>query len=72
MNYQLAMIGFALGVLFGSVLVYILSRRTVGILELADHEGDTYIFLRLEKDLPDVRRKRTVHLRVENTSYYEN
>ncbi len=72
MNYPLAMIIFAAGFLAGVVLVYILTRSVVGILELADHEGDTYIFLKLEKDLPEFRRKQMVRLRVENTSYYEN
>ena len=64
--------------LAGLILGYILGIFTshkifyCGELEIATHEGDTYMVLKLEKEVPDVKKRRYALLRVENVSYYEN
>lgn len=66
-------IAFAAGFILGFLLVYIWNRtHTAGILKFVDHEEMVSVFLELEKELPEIRSRKTVTLRVENSSYNEN
>lgn len=66
---------FAAGLAIGILLVYILNRtHSIGTLKIYDTEDEIgpSVFLELEKEFPEFRKKRVVTLRVENSSYYEN
>ena len=66
-------IGFGVGFFLGWLIAYIWNRtHTVGILKFVDHEEMCSVFLELEKELPETRRRKIVSLRVENSSYNEN
>lgn len=66
-------IGFAAGFFLGWLATYIWHRtRTIGVLKIVDHEGMSSVFLELEKEFREFRKRNRVTLRVENTSYYEN
>ena len=65
----------AAGFILGAVVVYILNRARdpIGVLKIYEQEGeDPMIFLELEREFPDFRKKKSVKLRVENHLYYEN
>lgn len=70
---------FVAGLLIGILLVYIWNRtHSIGILKIYDEEDaltvgmGPSVYLVLEKDFPEFLKKKTVTLRVENPSYYEN
>ena len=64
---------FAAGFFLGLLVVYIWNRKhTLGTLRIYDQEGDVSVFMELECELPELRSKKAVSLRVENTSLYEN
>lgn len=61
------------GFILGMLSVYIWNRtHAVGILKFIDHEEMVSVFLELEQDLPVVRKKNRVTVRVENSSFNEN
>ena len=63
---------FFIGVLAGMLLSWIYGRHNlVGSLRIdqSDPEDDAYMFLELSKDLVDVRRKKTVSVKIENKNY---
>lgn len=61
------------GFILGMLSVYIWNRtHTVGIMKFIDHEEMVSVFLELEQDLPVVRKKNRVTVRVENSSFNEN
>lgn len=64
---------FTAGFVLGLLVVYIWNRKhALGTLRIYDQEGDVSVFMELECELPELRSKNTVSLRVENTSLYEN
>ena len=66
---------FAVGFILGALSVYIWKRtHTVGALKIYDQEGEMSpaVFMELECDLPELRAKKVVSLRVENPPLYEN
>ena len=65
---------FIMGMIIGWLLglLNVVQIFQAGNLEISDHEGDTYMTLKLSKELSDVRKRKYALLRVENVSYYEN
>ena len=70
---------FAAGLIIGALAVYIWNRtHNVGSLLIFDEEDAATIgmgpavWLELEEDFSKFRNKKSVTLRVENRSYYEN
>ena len=60
------------GFVLGWITHYIFIRKPIGTLRIIDHEEMTSVFLELEKELEDVRNRKKVSLRVENSSFNEN
>lgn len=66
------LIGFGIGIVIGSLLMKLLTRRhSVGDLRIdtSDSDGSTYLFLELPTDLNTIRRKKYVTLKVNTISY---
>lgn len=55
---------FALGILVGLVIAWIIKPRPVGDLKMHSDEDGTYMFLELEKDLNYIRGKTQITLNV--------
>lgn len=70
MNVWFIFIGFA----FGSVLALLFSYKyyKAGDLEIIEYENDLTMRLILEREVPIMRAKKFVVLRVKNSIYYEN
>ena len=63
---------FFIGVLAGMLLSWIYGRHNLVCslrIDQSDPEDDPYMFLELSKDLVDVRRKKTVSVKIENKNY---
>lgn len=72
MEYYIIAVSFAVGVLIGMIIGLIIERtKKIGALRIQEQDGDTMIFLELECEVEELRKKRSVRLRVENSPYYE-
>ena len=69
---QYYIICVSIGLLVGWFVHYIFAQKPVGVIKMIDHEEAVSMFLELEKDLPQIRSKKKITLRVENSSYNEN